>query len=71
VTGIQASPSKKLMLFAGRSHPVLAQEIAKDLKDNKYLLSEYSYKQDRIFIKCVHKTSTNIIFGSLSDFKTR
>lgn len=51
MTGIQASPSKKLMLFAGRSHPALAQDVANALKTEVVPTTAYDFANGEIFVR--------------------
>jgi ribose-phosphate pyrophosphokinase len=51
VTGITVKPEKKLMLFAGRSHPDLAAEIAKELDLELTPTSAYDFANGEIFVR--------------------
>ena len=51
MTGMSVSPAKKLMLFAGRSHPELAQEVAKELDIELTPTSAYDFANGEIFVR--------------------
>jgi len=51
LTGMSVSPAKKLMLFAGRSHPELAQEVAKELDIELTPTSAYDFANGEIFVR--------------------
>ena len=51
MTGLSVSPAKKLMLFAGRSHPGLAQEVAKEVEVELTPTSAYDYANGEIFVR--------------------
>ena len=51
MTGLSVSPAKKLMLFAGRSHPGLAQEVAKELEVELTPTSAYDFANGEIFVR--------------------
>jgi ribose-phosphate pyrophosphokinase len=51
VTGIEAHTSKKMMLFAGRSHPSLAQEVAKELNTELVPTTAYDFANGEIFVR--------------------
>ena len=51
MTGLTVSPAKKLMLFAGRSHPELAQEVAKELDIEITPTSAYDFANGEIFVR--------------------
>ena len=51
MTGLTISPAKKLMLFAGRSHPQLAAEIAKELDIEVTPTSAYDFANGEIFVR--------------------
>jgi ribose-phosphate pyrophosphokinase len=48
---MSVSPAKKLMLFAGRSHPELAQEVAKELDIELTPTSAYDFANGEIFVR--------------------
>ena len=51
MSGLTVSPAKKLMLFAGRSHPELAQEVAKELDMELTPTSAYDFANGEIFVR--------------------
>ena len=51
MSGMTVSPAKKLMLFAGRSHPQLAQEVAKELDVELTPTSAYDFANGEIFVR--------------------
>ena len=51
MSGLSVSPAKKLMLFAGRSHPALAQEVAKELEVELTPTSAYDFANGEIFVR--------------------
>jgi len=51
VTGIEAPTSKKLMLFAGRSHPALAEQIAAELDIKLVPTTAYDFANGEIFVR--------------------
>lgn len=51
MTGIEAHTNKKLMLFAGRSHPSLAQEVAKELNTDLVPTTAYDFANGEIFVR--------------------
>jgi len=51
VTGIEARTSKKLMLFAGRSHPELAESVAKELGTSLVPTTAYDFANGEIFVR--------------------
>ena len=51
MTGKTVSPEKKLMLFAGRSHPELAAQIAKELDVELTPTSAYDFANGEIFVR--------------------
>jgi ribose-phosphate pyrophosphokinase len=51
VTGIEAPTRKKLMLFAGRSHPALAEQIAAELDIKLVPTTAYDFANGEIFVR--------------------
>jgi ribose-phosphate pyrophosphokinase len=51
MTGMSVSPSKRMMLFAGRSHPELAAEVADELGVELAPISAYDFANGEIFIR--------------------
>ena len=51
MTGIEAPTSKKLMLFAGRSHPALAEQIAAELDIKLVPTTAYDFANGEIFVR--------------------
>lgn len=51
MSGIVSQPNKKLMLFAGRSHPVLASEVAKYLDTELVPTTAYDFANGEIFVR--------------------
>ena len=51
VSAISATPKKSLMLFAGRSHPELAEEVSKHLDVSITPQSAYEFANGEIFVR--------------------
>ena len=51
MTGIMGPTSKRMMLFAGRSHPELAQEVAQQLDVEVAPTSAYDFANGEIFVR--------------------
>ena len=51
MTGIEAPTRKKLMLFAGRSHPALAEQIAAELDIKLVPTTAYDFANGEIFVR--------------------
>jgi ribose-phosphate pyrophosphokinase len=51
VHGIEATGQKKLMLFTGRAHPALAQEVAEQLGVEIVPTSAYDFANGEIFVR--------------------
>jgi ribose-phosphate pyrophosphokinase len=51
MTGLSVSPSKRMMLFAGRSHPELAAEVAAELGVELAPISAYDFANGEIFVR--------------------
>lgn len=51
MTGIESTTAKKLMLFAGRSHPTLAQEVARELNTELVPTTAYDFANGEIFVR--------------------
>jgi ribose-phosphate pyrophosphokinase len=50
-SAIPTTPKKNLMLFAGRSHPELAEEVAKHLDVTITPQSAYEFANGEIFVR--------------------
>jgi ribose-phosphate pyrophosphokinase len=51
MNGISVPTSKRMMLFAGRSHPALAEEVAKELGVELAPASTYDFANGEIFVR--------------------
>ncbi|MEY4322889.1 MAG: hypothetical protein RL410_670 [Actinomycetota bacterium] len=51
MTGIETRTPKKLMLFAGRSHPELAAQVAKELNTELVPTTAYDFANGEIFVR--------------------
>jgi len=51
VTGIKTTGEKKLMLFSGRAHPELAEQVAKHLDVTVTPQSAYNFANGEIFVR--------------------
>ena len=51
MSGIVSQPNKKLMLFAGRSHPALASEVARYLDTELVPTTAYDFANGEIFVR--------------------
>ena len=51
MTGLVQTPQKKLMLFTGRSHPALAEQVAEELGTELSPTSAYDFSNGEIFVR--------------------
>ncbi|MDT7745573.1 MAG: ribose-phosphate pyrophosphokinae, partial [Actinomycetota bacterium] len=51
VSAVSSTPKKSLMLFSGRAHPELAEEVAKELDVTIVPQAAYDFANGEIFVR--------------------